>query len=133
MACGPTPNCRGPAEATDQGHDPGSRKARVGFRIAHFETETGLRGHDADEDAAIPGPALAEINPGILFARQKRRGTAFSNEECRTFALEYAVFGFAAKKFAGVPMAGIDGGLDRSRNFGVADCAVRDVAAVQLT
>ena len=63
---------------------------------------------------------------GILFE------PAFSNVQCRAFTLEDAVFRFASQKFAGVPMAGIDGGLDRSRHFGVADGAVRDIAAVQL-
>ena len=57
---------------------------------------------------------------------------ALSNEKRRAFTLEDAVFRFVSQKFAGVPMAGIDGGLDCSRDFGVADGAVRDIAAVQV-
>ena len=57
---------------------------------------------------------------------------ALSNENRRAFALEDAVFWFASQKFSGVSVAGIDGGLDRSRDFGVADGAMRNIATVQL-
>ena len=113
-----------------RGVTPGSRRARVGLRTTHFEPGTPLPGHDADEIAPSPDPCGGQIRHPVRSPQS--RGTAFSNQECRALTFEDAVGGFASQKFAGVPVAGIDGGLDRSGNFGVADGAVRDVATVQL-
>ena len=112
-----------------RGMTPGFRQARVGFRIAHLEPRT-LHGHHAGEVGAITGhtPLRGTIQASCALAQ----GGNGSNEKCRAFTLEDAINGFASQKFAGVSVAGIDGGLDRSRNFGVADDAVRNVAAVQL-
>ena len=59
-----------------RGMIPGCRKARVGFRIAHFKLEIPRREHDAGKVGAISVQALAGSHPGILCARFKQ-GRAF--------------------------------------------------------
>ena len=121
-----------PAKTTGQGRDPWIPKGAGRVADHALRTRDAAPWTRCRRDCAITGQDPCGDQCRHPVRSPQSRGTAFSNQECRALTFEDAVGGFASQKFAGVSVAGIDGGLDRSGNFGVADGALRHVATVQL-